>query len=428
MLGSGSAASVTLCALGNGTDAPMVAVKRLHADARRSRELRTSLAVEAAALRSLLGTPGVVGFLGVALEEHVPREVMDGSEVQTSLVLVMEAWGGGGTLRSQILNCMSGRTRYCGADAARWAVQSARAIADMHARSIAHRDIKPANIVLGVPPGADGKTKNLRCKLTDLGLARCLPRAGATVAPGTAGQHADQTWSANADLPVMDGTHPYISREAAAGGSYDAAAADVFALGVTLYELFAMDLLGAARVDVADPDFLEKWLRADNPWRPRIPREVPAPVASVIRKCWLPSPSERPSAEEVARALQAFSSSVDAGEVEFIGYLAQQQPSWLVTAASAAFATLTSSSTWSYLLSVCGLSYCLPGGAGSSIRGSIGADGSMRSTYSALEEEEEGLRFEDIGDVEFAGRGSESEDELAPLSPARLEGGMPRGF
>jgi len=88
--------------------------------------------------------------------------------------------------------------------------QIARALAAAHAQGIVHRDIKPANVLI-----ADDGT----VKVTDFGIAKALSGVDATLTnPGT----------------VM-GTAAYVAPEQLEGDDIDARA-DVYALGVVLYE------------------------------------------------------------------------------------------------------------------------------------------------------------------------------------------------
>src|SRR5690606_19547172 len=98
--------------------------------------------------------------------------------------------------------------------------QIARALAAAHAAGIVHRDIKPENVMVR----ADGYVKVL-----DFGLARVLQVGTATA---TTQQDAQTTGG------VILGTTAYMSPEQARGAA-GAAPADVFALGVTLYEMVA---------------------------------------------------------------------------------------------------------------------------------------------------------------------------------------------
>jgi TolB-like protein/predicted Ser/Thr protein kinase len=121
-------------------------------------------------------------------------------------------------------------------EAAGLALQVADALEEAHARGVVHRDIKPANVVL------DGRR---RPKLLDFGLASYTP-----VADG------EETWSGPESLlppGALAGTVAYMAPEQARGRSVDARA-DVFGLGVLLYELLAghPPFSGSSAVDVLD--------------------------------------------------------------------------------------------------------------------------------------------------------------------------------
>ena len=102
------------------------------------------------------------------------------------------------------------------AEAARLVVQVAAALDAAHARGIVHRDVKPENILLN----AQG-----RALLTDFGIARNEAFLRATI--------GDRTLAATG-LPV--GTPEYMAPEQLGNGAVDARA-DIYALGVVLYEL-----------------------------------------------------------------------------------------------------------------------------------------------------------------------------------------------
>ncbi|MBW3658053.1 MAG: protein kinase [Actinobacteria bacterium] len=88
--------------------------------------------------------------------------------------------------------------------------QVAKALGEAHAQGVVHRDVKPANILLT----GDGVAK-----VTDFGIAKALSGNQATLtSPGT-----------------VVGTAAYVAPEQLEGGKVDARA-DVYALGVVLYE------------------------------------------------------------------------------------------------------------------------------------------------------------------------------------------------
>src|SRR5205085_451899 len=128
------------------------------------------------------------------------------------------------------------------------AVQMLEGLAHAHARGIVHRDVKPSNVLM-----ADGERISVR--LLDFGLAR-LPQA--------------ETLTAAGDVP---GTLAYISPERL-GGEPATPAADVWAVGVLLWEALA------GRHPVGSP----AWLR--SPARSRsFGREGGSRSRSPFRSC-----------------------------------------------------------------------------------------------------------------------------------------------
>ncbi|MEM9663388.1 MAG: SpoIIE family protein phosphatase [Bacteroidota bacterium] len=91
-------------------------------------------------------------------------------------------------------------------------VQVAEGLALAHARGIVHRDVKPANLIL---------TEEGVVKLVDFGLAKLTYEAGMTKAGTTLG------------------TAAYMAPEQARGGETVDHRADIWSLGVVLYEMLA---------------------------------------------------------------------------------------------------------------------------------------------------------------------------------------------
>ncbi|MBI2362186.1 MAG: serine/threonine protein kinase, partial [Elusimicrobia bacterium] len=146
--------------------------------------------------------------------------------------------------------------------------QTASALDYAHARRVIHRDLKPANIMVG-PDGT--------ASVMDLGLAFV---AGSGDAPGSWGSPA------------------YMAPEQELGNP--TAASDVYALGVTLYEM----LTGA--VPFPGPDELaQKKAMAFVPPSVREPR-LPKGLDSVVRRALEAAPEARyRTAGELAAALDA---------------------------------------------------------------------------------------------------------------------------
>jgi serine/threonine-protein kinase len=148
--------------------------------------------------------------------------------------------------------------------------QVAGALAAAHARGFAHRDMSPANIML-TPTGA---------KVVDFGVAAVI---GARAVDGPAGR--------------VIGTPAYLAPERLAAGVVGPAA-DVYALGVVLYQSITGDLPWAAR---STADLVEAHRRV--PARPLT--GVPAEVADLCAACLAKDPADRPSSARVAVTLGA---------------------------------------------------------------------------------------------------------------------------
>ena len=95
-----------------------------------------------------------------------------------------------------------------------------RALSSIHARGMVHRDIKPENVLLA---GIEGPALPV-VKLTDFGLAR----------------HVDQTESMKlTHTGALLGTPLYMAPEQFKGTGEVSPATDIYALGITLFELLA---------------------------------------------------------------------------------------------------------------------------------------------------------------------------------------------
>lgn len=110
-----------------------------------------------------------------------------------------------------------GRTRP--ADALPLLKQLAAGLDAAHARGIVHRDFKPGNVIL---VSADAPGSSPRAVITDFGLARA--------------EAGDESGHTLGNTGVIVGTPAYMAPEQVTGGALGPAA-DVYALGVVVYEL-----------------------------------------------------------------------------------------------------------------------------------------------------------------------------------------------
>ncbi|MBG0565568.1 serine/threonine-protein kinase [Actinoplanes aureus] len=192
--------------------------------------------------------------------------VRDLFSVGESIGLVMD-FVAGGSLRD--------RLRAAGtlpaADAARLLAQVAAALTETHALGVVHRDVKPDNVLLS------GTGDDAEVRLTDFGIARVLDAAGLTT------PHA------------IIGTPHYMAPETISGG--DAApSADVYALGITLYELVC------GHIPYTGEPFAVLQGHLNDP--PPRPSGMPDEVWAVIEECLDKDPSRRPTAAELHGTLR----------------------------------------------------------------------------------------------------------------------------
>jgi eukaryotic-like serine/threonine-protein kinase len=165
------------------------------------------------------------------------------------------------------------------------ALQAARGLAAAHAHGVVHRDLKPENVFLA----RDG-----RVKILDFGLATLLD---APLTP--ASSHAPLGELARS---LFAGTAGYMAPEQVRGEAADGRA-DVFALGVMLYEMIAGHRPFAADSTLATLEAVLTRQPAD--FRQVFPA-IPPAVAQVTRRCLEKSPDDRfATMADVVAALDA---------------------------------------------------------------------------------------------------------------------------
>ena len=163
------------------------------------------------------------------------------------------------------------------ADALRILRDVASALAHAHAHGIVHRDIKPENVLLS----------NGYALVTDFGIARAVESAGRTRLTGTG---------------MSIGTPAYMAPEQATGDQNLDYRADIYALGVTGYEMLA----GRPPFVAASPQSLiaAHLTQTAPPIRTQRPAVSPN-LDALIARCLAKAPADRwQSAAELCRAIE----------------------------------------------------------------------------------------------------------------------------
>ncbi len=230
----------------------LVVVKVLRPDRVAEESAMDGLRGEAAVLASL-NHPAIARMLRSAVDEkrpHIVLEFVDGPRLST----LIRRFGPLGIDQ-----------------AAAMAVEVASALHYLHGQGVVHLDVKPKNLIMGAPP-----------RLIDLSIARSL--------------------SAAAALDELVGTDAYMAPEQCTPSSARVGpAADVWGLGVTLYEALAGKpaFPSGSREGAAEERF---------PQLVHTVAPLPVPVAdelkTAVEAALAFEPADRPSAAEVADVVE----------------------------------------------------------------------------------------------------------------------------
>ena len=173
--------------------------------------------------------------------------------------------------------------------------QILEALAEAHDRGIIHRDLKPDNIVVG---GAEAGEETI--KLLDFGIARLVN---------------NQSGEGLTREGHVYGTPHYMSPEQASGKIDIGPEADVYAVGVLLYEMLA----GRLPFDAEDPLAILR-MHADKPLPSLEPRDgiaVPDALGKLLERATRKEPEERfADAGEMLRVFERFDDPERSGILE----------------------------------------------------------------------------------------------------------------
>ena len=251
-----------------------VAIKVLHAEYAKDKETASRFFDEARAVNRI-EHPSLV-------------QVSDyGRTADDTAYLVMEF------LRGESLAQRLDKTHAAGkrlelSEVIRIAWQTADALRAAHEKSIVHRDMKPDNLMLVRDPIAPGGE---RVKILDFGIAKAVAAAAGETLPGV------QTATG-----LLVGTPTYMAPEQCRGGVEVTERADVYSLGVVLYQL----LSGAPPfVSTSPGDVIAMHILEPLPPLPVRAPDVAQPVTQLVTEMLSKKPTDRPSMAEVVDKLHA---------------------------------------------------------------------------------------------------------------------------
>ncbi|MFY2556967.1 protein kinase domain-containing protein [Corallococcus terminator] len=157
--------------------------------------------------------------------------------------------------------------------------QVARVMAEIHARDIVHRDLKPENVFLCDDASA---ALRYRVKLLDFGIAKLPPFRDDGLAATQV--HTQEN--------ALIGTYHYMAPEQLRSASSVDGAADVYSLGVMLFEL-----LSGRRPFVSDEmvEVISAHVNEPAPLLGQLVPSIPGALSTLVASMLAKSPAERPS-------------------------------------------------------------------------------------------------------------------------------------
>ena len=191
------------------------------------------------------------------------------------------------------------------ADALKYAVQIADALAAAHAVGIIHRDLKPANVMI-TGPEEQGRAGVV--KVLDFGLAKLVEKTDNSDLGLTESIRNEEGLST--EQGTMIGTISYMSPEQAEGKKVDVRS-DIFSFGALLYEMVTgrRAFQGESKVST-----LSAILREEPKPVTQVVEGLPRELERIIARCLRKSPERRfQTAADLKVALEELKEESDSG-------------------------------------------------------------------------------------------------------------------
>lgn len=289
----GEGTFATVCVVAEDDQMKAYAIKRLK---RQSSIEEAGLFTREIDVLSSMSHENIVAFKGMGRQEESDY--------------LMQEYIVGGTIRQLILKQMAHPVRriYTDTDCLRWSMDIARALLYLHSGMagsiILHRDINPDNVML-----TSRDPHKARAKLVDFGLHTTITESEDCLPDGTLQGLGDGFRIGKSEklysLTGTTGSLMYMAPEVLLGRKYNEKA-DIFALGMIMFELFSSNLrlLQVCVQRNHQKTIFRHAHKTARGSRPAIPQDMPEALSNIIQACWHQQSCDRPSAAALLASLE----------------------------------------------------------------------------------------------------------------------------